>query len=198
MSYNWSDIVRKIKMKCFASKEIWTVFGKNISWSPLPHYPNCQVFDLTKYWNLANNSAQYVKFYFYKKPNVSVSLFVEDKNRALAKRSLKSQITSQEGTQMLIQNLNQKNQYRRFYLSLSQTRNLEMDPGVSCKNYPTKEFSNYQDCDESFVYNLMNNDYKIMPFWAARKLDEVTRSGYDVVTNKHFKNSCELLRLNWF
>ena len=170
-------------MTYFASKEIWIVFGKNISWSPLPHYPNCQVFDLTKYWNLENNSAQSVKFYFYQKPNVSVSLFVEDKYRALAKRSLKSETTGQEGTQMLIQNLNQKNQYRRFYLSLSQTRNLEMDPGVSCKNYPTNEFSNYQDCDESFVYNLMKNDYKIMPFWAARKLDEVTRSGYDVVTN---------------
>ena len=179
ISYNWRDIVHKIKMKSFASKKVWTVFRKNITWSPIPQYPNCQVFDLTKYWNLKKTSAQYVKFYFFKKPNVSVSLFVEDKYRALAKRSLKSDTTSQEGTQMLIPNLN-SGDYRRFYLSLSQTRNLEMDPGLSCKNYPTKEFPNYQDCDESFVYNLMKNEYKIMPFWATRKLDEVTKSGYDL------------------
>ena len=78
---------------------------------------------------------------------------------------------------MLMQNSN-LGEYRRYYLSISQTRNLEMDPGVSCKNYPTEKFSSYQDCDESFVYNLMKNYYKIMPFWAARKLDEVTESRY--------------------
>ena len=77
---------------------------------------------------------------------------------------------------MYLQNLKLK-EIKRFYLSISQTRNLEMDPGKSCKNYPTEKFSSYQDCDESFVYNLMKNKYKIMPFWAARKLDEVTESG---------------------
>ena len=69
---------------------------------------------------------------------------------------------------------------KRFYLSISQTRNLEMDPGKSCKNYPTEKFPSYLDCDESFVYNLMKNYFKIMPFWAARNLDEVTESGYDM------------------
>ena len=80
---------------------------------------------------------------------------------------------------MFIQN-SSLNEYKRFYLSISQMRNLEMDPGVSCKNYPTNTFSSYQDCDESYVYNLMKNKYKIMPFWAARKLEEVTESGYDM------------------
>ena len=153
------------------------IYGENITWSPLPQYPNCQSFDLTKYWNLKYISIQSIKLYFFKKANVSVSLHVEDKGRALAKRTLKSQTTSQEGSQMLIQNLNLK-EYKRYYLSISQMRNLEMDPGVSCKNYPTEKFSSYQDCDESYVYNMMKNDYKIMPFWAARKLDEVTESRY--------------------
>ena len=38
--------------------------------------------------------------------------------------------------------------------------------------------------DESFVFNLMKNHFKIMPFWAAKKLEEVTQSGYDM----SFKN----------
>ena len=60
----------------------------------------------------------------------------------------------------------------------SNIRNLEMNLGVSCKNYPTEKISSYQGCIESFVYNLMKNYYKIMPFWAARKLDEVTESRF--------------------
>ena len=166
----------KIKMKSLNSNGYWTVPGKKITWSPLPQYPNCQFFDPTRYWNLKNISTQSVKLYFFKRENESVSIHVEDKRRALEKRTLKSQTTSQEGTEMFIQNSN-LGEYRRYYLSISQTRNLEMDPGVNCKNYPLDKFSCYQDCDESFVYNLMRDYYKIMPFWAARNLDEVTQSG---------------------
>ena len=110
---------------------------------------------------------------------MSVSLHVENKRRALEKRNLKSLTTSQEGAEMFIQNSN-LGEYRRYYLSISQTRNLEMDPGVSCKNYPTDNFFSYQDCDESFVYDLMRDYFKIMPFWAAKNLDEVTQSGYEM------------------
>ena len=175
VSSDWTSIVQDISIDSSNLNDYVT--GENITWSPLPHYPNCQSFDLTKYWNLKNISIKSVKLYFYKKANVSVSIHVEDKGTALEKRTLKSQTTSQEGTEMLMQNLNLK-EYKRYYLSISQMRNLEMDPGVSCKNYPTVKFSSYRDCDESFVYNLMKNYYKIMPFWAARKLDEVTESRY--------------------
>ena len=175
VSSNWASIVDRILIDSSNLKDY--VLGENITWSSTPQFPNCQLFDLTKYWNLENRTIYSVRFFFYKKANVSVSLHVEDKRRALEKRTLKSQTTDEEGSQMLIQNLNLEDK-KRYYLSISQIRNLEMDPGVSCKNYPTDKFSSYQDCDESFVYNLMKNDYKIMPFWAARKLDEVTESRY--------------------
>ena len=45
----------------------------------------------------------------------------------------------------------------------SNIRNLEMNLGVSCKNYPTEKISSYQGCIESFVYNLMKNYFKIVP-----------------------------------
>ena len=170
-------------MNSYNANGYWTVYRENINWSPLLQYPNCQSFDLNKYWNLKNISTKSVKLYFLKRANVSVSVHVEDKGRALTKRTLKSQTTSHEGTEMLIQNSN-LGEYKRYYLSISQTRNLEMGPGVSCKKYPTEIFSSYQDCDESFVYSLMRNYFKIMPFWAARNLDEVTQSGYDM----SFKN----------
>ena len=176
VSSNWTNIIDKIKIKSLVEN----VSGENITWSPIPLYPNCQLFDLTKYWNLEKRTTIGVTFQFYKEAKVYVSLHVEDKRRALSKRILKSHTTNQEGVQMFIQN-SSLNEYKRFYLSLSQTRNLEMDPGVSCNNYPTNTFSSYQDCDESFVYNLMKNYFKIMPFWAANNLDEVTKSGYDIL-----------------
>ena len=154
VSSNWASIVDRILIDSSNLNDY--VLGENITWSPIPHYPNCQLFDLTKYWNLENRTTQTVKFYFFKEAKVHVSLHVEDKLRALATRNLKSHLTDQEGLHMFIQN-SSLNEFKRFYLSISQTRNLEMDPGVSCKNYPTGKFSSYQDCDESFVYNLMKN-----------------------------------------
>ena len=71
-----------------------------------------------------------------------------------------------------------------------------MDPGVSCKNYPTDKFSSYQECDESFVYSLMKNYFKIMPFWAARNLDEVTELGYDMLFKKKYKEYGKLINGN--
>ena len=46
-----------------------------------------------------------------------------------------------------------------------------METGINCKNYLD---SSYRECDENFVYNEMKN-YGIMPFWAAKKLSEVTK-----------------------
>ena len=120
---------------------------------------------------------------FNKIEGIFVSIHVEDRYMTLVKRSLKSQTIDYEGAQMQIENLSLP-EYKRFYLSLSQTTNLEMDSGVNCKNYPTKEFSSYQECDESFVYNEMKNKHKIMPFWAAKTLDEVT-----TLTQYHFDQS---------
>ena len=162
------DIVQKIEI--ITSDEVRHNFAENVNWSIIAQFPGCQVFDLIKYLNV---SPRYVRFFFNKIEGIFVSIHVEDRYMTLAKRSLKSQTIDYEGAQMHIENLSLP-KYKRFYLSLSQTTNLEMDSGVNCKNYPTKEFSSYQECDESFVYNEMRKVNKIMPFWAARTLNEVT------------------------
>ena len=77
VSSDWTSIVQDISIDSSNLNDYVT--GENITWSPLPHYPNCQSFDLTKYWNLENRTTQTVKFYFYKEAKVHVSLHVEDK-----------------------------------------------------------------------------------------------------------------------
>ena len=61
-----------------------------------------------------------------------------------------------------------------FLITIHQTIHLESDSGIQCKNYPSDLFKSYQECDETFVYNEMKNRYRIMPFWAAQNLEEVT------------------------
>ena len=36
----------------------------------------------------------------------------------------------------------------------------------------------YRECDENFVYNEMVKNYSMMPFWAAKKIDEITDIAY--------------------
>ena len=61
-----------------------------------------------------------------------------------------------------------------YYLTLSQTIAIENDKGKACTNYPTQDFTSYRDCDEQFVYDEMKHTYNLMPFWAAKKIDEIT------------------------
>ena len=81
---------------------------------------------------------------------------------------------------------------KRFILTLSQIINLDSDPGSTCSHYPNKDFSSYKECDEDFVYNEMKKKYKLMPFWAAKSLDEVTNFTYVKQSSscKFFNSNC--------
>ena len=66
-----------------------------------------------------------------------------------------------------------------YALTISQKIDLETDKGKNCKNYPNKNFSSYRECDENYVYNEVVKNYNMMPFWAAKKIDEITHTAYD-------------------
>ena len=106
-------------------------------------------------------------------PNLSFQVKIEDKRKSLNQRTLQSQNFDYDGIPLIIENLTYS-MYHEFTLSLFETIHLEIDSGQNCKNYPSDNFSNYRECDMDFVYNEMKNKYKIMPFWAAKTLDEVT------------------------
>ena len=105
--------------------------------------------------------------------DLKVSFAIEDKERSLLKRRLKSDVDAYDGP-LLVLNHGQSKIYQEYFVTLSQRINLEIDSGINCLNYPSKEFHSYRDCDEDYVYNQMKHTYKIMPFWAAKTLDEVT------------------------
>ena len=65
-----------------------------------------------------------------------------------------------------------------YYLTISQMIDIETHSGKACRNYPTPDFTRYSDCDEKFVFDQMTNSYNLMPFWAAKKADEITKMKY--------------------
>ena len=147
-----------------------------MNWSEVPSSSGsstCQMLDIHDILN--NSSPLIISFYFdrsIEQRNLSVSLNIEDQKKALVKRNLRSHSQDYIGPQIQMNTkLNKK-----FFMTISQTLNIESDPGLNCKIYPNSQFKSYRDCDEAFVYNQMKSIYKIMPFWAARSLSEVTNN----------------------
>ena len=109
-------------------------------------------------------------------PMFEVSVLIEDRMKALRRRLSKSNSLDYFGPPIETKRLSPK--IYRFILSVAQTMELEEDPGSMCINYPTKTFPSFHDCDENFVYQEMRQKYNLMPFWAAKSLDEVTKLAY--------------------
>ena len=140
-----------------------------MSWSLVEAYPACQVVDLSQYWNMNKIAPYLIEIRVKKIENLGLSLKLEDRETMLMKRTLKSQIMDFEGAPIELENLNSTH-YIHMYLKFRQTLNIE-----DCDVYPNENFLSYKECDEEFVYREMKNTYKIMPFWAAKTLDEVTK-----------------------
>ena len=173
VSFDWNNILKKVDLWAIDGTK-FSVTGKNIKWSLLPSgYPTCQAVDLTEIFDLKLQTPLLLAFKFFPLENLGVSIQIEDRGTSLLKRRLRSQRHDYVGSIVDIESLS-KVVKKRFHLKISQTINLEIDPGIRCRNYPSKDFLNYRHCDEHFVNKKMKTTYKVMPFWAATTFEEVT------------------------
>ena len=131
-----------------------------------PIFSNCKILKMDSF-----SSPE--KIIFYIENTHSVTILIEDNRKALRKRLLKSNRLDYVGP--LIETKQQESKINRLLLSFSQTINLENEADSTCAEYPTKEFNSFHHCDEDFVYQEMRQKYNLIPFWAAKTLDEVTR-----------------------
>ena len=67
--------------------------------------------------------------------------------------------------------------YYKLMLSIFQSIDPEAHEEKKCKNYPYDGFSTYQECDEEFVFQKFNKiqNGNVLPFWAAKDLEKVTK-----------------------
>ena len=136
-------------------------------------YPTCQTLDFIKEFDMEYDPPKYLWIRLNEVKNLRVKLNFEDRNRALHKRSLRSQTLDYSGNPLQIDDLMEP-VYIKTFFKVSQTVNLEMDPGINCLNYPNSKFLSYRECDESFLYKELTKDYNIVPFWMVSNLSEVS------------------------
>ena len=151
--------------------------GKNISWSLIPQFPDCQTVDLARYFNLSRMTPKIVFFYFQKHPNLGITVQIGDKRKSLARRRLIQNSFECEGAKIGLESL-YSSQTRTYAVTVSQIIDLETDKGKNCMDYPNTNYSSYRECDENFVYNEVEKNYNIMPFWAAKNIDAITHIAY--------------------
>ena len=151
--------------------------GKNVSWSLIPQFPACQTVDLSRYFNLSRMNPSNVFFYFKKNHNLGIAIEVGDKKKSLARRKLIQNSFEYEGAKIELESL-YYTKMRTYALTISQRIDLETDKGKNCKDYPNENFSSYSECDENFVYNEVVEKFNMMPFWAAKNINEITNITY--------------------
>ena len=173
VAFDWEQIIEYIG---FASLEFnWHRFNSSlITWSLIPQYPACQTMDITSYLDLKNNTPLYLFFRFKKATDLSLTLHIEDKSKALSRRNLRSNKNDYKGDRVKIDLMKSISMSQDYYFTISQTIDIESNKGKACTYYPTQDFTSYRDCDEKFVYDLMKKTYNLMPFWAANSIEETT------------------------
>ena len=174
VSFQWDEVLDFVKLYLTDSAEIKyfpIISGKSLNWSPTPQYGSCNMFTLDHYLMKTKRLVQI--FLYFKKNKNKIMLTIHDNERVLAKRGLKAESDTYEGVpiELFLENPI----IMKYFITMRQTIHLEMESGINCKNYPFGGFSSFKDCDEEFVYNEMKNKHKLMPFWAAKSLDEVTK-----------------------
>ena len=174
VSFKWDEVVDYVKLyftDSAGNKYFPKISGEALGWSPTPQFGSCNIFFLDHHLMKTKRLIQ-IFIYLNEIDKNRIMLTIQDKERVLTKRGLKSESDTYEGVPIEFDLENPRN--RKYFFTINQFIHLEMESGINCKNYPFGGFSSYTDCDEDFVYNEMKNKHKVMPFWAAKNLDEVT------------------------
>ena len=172
MSFDWRKIVEEVTFLSWEEKWI-KISGENLSWYHHDLFPGCQNLNLSQL-DLNILRPKQILVDFFKVDNLGVSLLLEDKRKALRKRSITSNRLDYDGPFMEIENLKEPKR-QKFVISIEETIDLDTDPDKRCKNYPVGQYDSYRECDEDFVYEHIKSENHMMPFWATQSMDQVTK-----------------------
>ena len=183
LSPNWTKIVKRIQVssKPGNNSNLKEIKGKDMHWQIRPIYPFCQPIDLLEYFGKELKPQQIV-FYFdaHKTQNGNgIFLYVIERNTALRRRLLKSNMLSYNGPEIKLLDLHSDAKLFKVGFQLSQSIFIEHEGNIGCVNYPIENYENYRECDEDFMSHQINNLYGITPFWAAEDLSDVTLNKFD-------------------
>ena len=135
------------------------------------YFFDCKTLDLDEL-NITKSPIE-IRLYFIKHENVSIRIYVEEKNKVLRKRFLEKNLLSYNGPEIINHDLS-KGRIMNYIFSISQEINSELDKDKLCRIYPTKQYSSFRHCDEKTLHEQFMKS-NLMPFWAAENISEITR-----------------------
>ena len=144
------------------------IYGKNINWSLVPIYPNCQYLNLIDY--LDSKTLTPIALWFFFGLDLELLFYLEDRRKVVG-RTLVSNLLAYDGPILKINTSSRRETQAVF--SLSQQILTDKDPNSECKTYPNNLYQSYKDCDKEFVSNYTKK-LNITPFWATDDLESIT------------------------
>ena len=162
--HDWSSIIANVSLISNVDNYDKNVSGKAIKWSLVPLFPNCQSIDLLDYFEII--SPFQVFFNFREFQDMGISLYIQERNRAV-KRSLESNMMAYSGTAVKINDLGVGQEIRAI-LKISQEIDSEEDERAKCTIYPNKNYESFNECDQKFVFDMVNQMKNITPFWSTK------------------------------
>ena len=147
--------------------------SEDITWERIPQFPACQILDVMEYFQeYKDENILQIFIYLNQVQDVGVSIFFEEKNKVLSRR-LKTNMLSYDGPSFQYNDLSLP-KYKEGILHFQQNIYSEKEENKHCKNYPFNGSANFGDCDRKYLHDKFVNFFKIMPFWGALDLSEVT------------------------
>ena len=172
ISFNWTEIVAGISVYTGKLNQ-YDLNAEDIKWNKIPQFPACQILDVMEYFmEYKDENMWQMYIYLNQVPGVGVSIFFEEKNKVLSRR-LKTNMLSYVGPSFHYNDLSLP-QSKKGIFSFHQNIYSEKEENKHCKNYPFNGFTSFGDCEKKNFYDKFVNFYKIMPFWMAVNLSQVT------------------------
>ena len=97
ISHDWKNIIYSIRVTTIGQNSS-SISGENIQWSLVPLYPECQALDLLDYFNFTgNNTPHIIEIDVWNIENYGISVYLLERNKALTRRTLKSNLLAYSG-----------------------------------------------------------------------------------------------------
>ena len=115
-----------------------------------------------------------ISFYLYKVENHGISIYIQERNKALKRRTLKSNLLSYSGPVIENSDLIEPILYKEI-VSISQNLFSERDTLKKCRNYPNEDYESYRECDEASTHKHVEETFTFLPFSVIDNLEKVSK-----------------------
>ena len=134
----------------------------------------CQTIDLYDYFDIRNNTPVLIYFKIRNSEGVKISMRLEERVKNV-KKALKSHYKSYTGPVFEIEDLGGFETDVDGMITMSQIINTDKNVDNPCRNYPYDQFDSFAECDHFYVHDQAFKLTGLVPFWAAKTLNETTK-----------------------